>query len=188
MALAVLRAEGSVVVPEDFRAEALAQLVTRVLYRLRFQSEQKPFDASTFAMAAPLLTRCIEGEGLGLEKGDNDAAMEQLALVIDVIAFHVRACESHTFRSLPCILTWTTEIVKNTAFSRLQIINSLIQALLHFPSLSKASSDALLDLGHAIEDNATIDEINALLQGLLVDEAQVRLACLNALSVSRSYV
>lgn len=93
LALAVLRAEDSPVVPEDFAAEPLASLVTRVLYRLRFQSEQKPFDSSSFALAAPLLRQCIEKEGLGVEKGDTDAAMEQLALAIDVIAFHVRQCE-----------------------------------------------------------------------------------------------
>ena len=79
--------------PEDFAAEPLASLVTRVLYRLRFQSEQKPFDSSSFALATPLLRQCIEKEGLGVEKGDTDAAMEQLALAIDVIAFHVRQCE-----------------------------------------------------------------------------------------------
>lgn len=93
LALAVLRGEDSPVVPEDFSAEPLATLVTRVLYRLRFQSEQKPFDSSSFALATPLLRQCIEKEGLGVEKGDTDAAMEQLALAIDVIAFHVRQCE-----------------------------------------------------------------------------------------------
>lgn len=93
MSLAVLRAEESPIVPEDFQAEPLALLVTRVLYRLRFQSDQTPFDASTFALASPLLNACIYKEGLGIEKGDNDAVAEQLALVIDVIAFHVRQCE-----------------------------------------------------------------------------------------------
>lgn len=93
LALAVLRGEASALVPSDFTTEALALLVTRVLYRLRFQSEQEPFDSSTFSMSAPLLSRCILSEGLGVETGDNDAAMEQLALVVDIIGFHVRNCE-----------------------------------------------------------------------------------------------
>ena len=97
MALAVTRGEESIIVPADFSAEELSTLVTRVLYRLRFQSDQKPFDVSTFALAGPLLSKCIEKEGLGIQAGDNDAAMEQLALVVDVIAFHVRHCEPTIF-------------------------------------------------------------------------------------------
>jgi hypothetical protein len=93
LALAVLRGEAPESVPADFKTEELALIVTRVLYRLRFQSEQQPFDSSTFSLSAPLLSRCVASEGLGIAKGDNDAAMEQLALVVDVIAFHVRQCK-----------------------------------------------------------------------------------------------
>lgn len=93
LALAVLRGEAPAVVPEEFEGEPLSVLVTRVLYRLRFQSEKEPFDPSTFSMAAPLLSQCIGSEGLGVEQGDADSAMEQLALVIDIIGFHVRLCK-----------------------------------------------------------------------------------------------
>ena len=102
----MLRGEASEVVPTDFKTEDLALLVTRVLYRLRFQSDKQPFDSSTFSMSAPLLSRCIASEGLGVEKGDNDAAMEQLALVIDVMAFHVRQCEVGRICIVLILLMW----------------------------------------------------------------------------------
>jgi hypothetical protein len=50
--------------------------------------------------------------------------------------------------------------------------------------MARQATDALVDLGQAIEANATSTEIQALLSGLLVDEAQVRHACLQALVVS----
>lgn len=69
------------------------------------------------------------------------------------------------------------------AFPRLATIHTLIEAIHKFPSLSQSASSALIELGQAIESNATIEEINALLQGILVDETQVRHACLQALAV-----
>ena len=74
--------------------------------------------------------------------------------------------------------------VADPAFPRLAIIQSLILALQRYPSLSRQSTDALVDLGEAIATNTTQSELDALLNGLLVDEAPVRHACLQALTVS----
>lgn len=80
-------------VPASFQAEDLANLVTRVLYRLRFQGEQESFDPSTYAMASPVIMKCIEKGGVGIGTGEHDAATEQLALAVDIIAFHVKCCK-----------------------------------------------------------------------------------------------
>lgn len=75
-------------------------------------------------------------------------------------------------------------IVADAAFPRLDMIKSLILALQRYPSLARMSTDALVDLGSAIARNTKQPELDALLDGLLVDEAPVRHACLQALTVS----
>jgi hypothetical protein len=68
-------------------------LVTRVLYRLRFQTERQPLDAGTYAFVSPLLSNAISKGGLGVARDETEKALEQLALAIDVIGFHVREGE-----------------------------------------------------------------------------------------------
>lgn len=74
--------------------------------------------------------------------------------------------------------------VGSLAYPRRQSIASLIAALAKFPSLGRQISEALAGVGEAIAANSSKVEQEALLDGLMVDEAQVRLACLQALSVS----
>lgn len=81
------------IVPEEFAAEPLDALVTRVLYRLRYLAEKAPFDAGTFAYASPLSSRVVRSGGIGVAKGDQEAILEQVALALDFIAFHSRQCE-----------------------------------------------------------------------------------------------
>lgn len=90
--MSVLRSVEANVVPEDFTTEPVAGLVTRILYRLRYLADQAPFDAGTFAYASPLVSRVIRSGGIGLDKSDAEAALEQLTLALDFIAFHARQC------------------------------------------------------------------------------------------------
>ena len=63
-------------------------------------------------------------------------------------------------------------------------MSSLVLALARFPSLGRQISEALLSIGEAIAANSTKSEQAVLLNGLMVDETQVRHACLQALVVS----
>ena len=93
LALTTLQAVKASIVPSDFNLDGYGPLVTSVLYRLRFQSETKPFDSITATLSASLVCTCIEEGGLGIQQDDNDSRLEQLSLAVDVIAFHSRACE-----------------------------------------------------------------------------------------------
>lgn len=148
--------------PENFRAEPLPDLVSRVLFQLRYLAEQQPFDAGTFAYAAPLTSKILRTGGVGVDKSQAEAALEQLVLALDVVGFHVRQCG-------------------DTAYPRATLIGDLFAALLGYPSLSRPAATALADLGNAIADNASEDEIAAVLDGSLAEEAFVRLAALQAL-------
>lgn len=170
LGVAVLRSVEAQVVPEDFRAEPLPDLVSRVLFQLRYLAEQQPFDAGTFAYAAPLVSKILRTGGVGIAAGaEGSNAMEQLALALDFVSFHARQCG-------------------DTAFPRVTLIGDLFAALTGYPALSRVAATALGDLGEAIQDSASVEEVAAILDGALTEEAFVRLAALQALQVRLPHV
>ncbi|KAH9485783.1 eIF-2-alpha kinase activator gcn1 [Psilocybe cubensis] len=166
--IATLRCLQIGAVPEELQAEPLHKLVIRVLYRLRFLSEQSPFDAATFSYTFPLLSKILTGGGIPGKKGDNDEEdededpLEQVALALEIIKFH---CGEFS----------------NTAFPRLQTIDNLIHVIRQQPNLGKEASSSLIELGEAIYGTATHDEIQVLLRGTLFQESYVRNSCLQAI-------
>ncbi|KAF7308577.1 TOG domain-containing protein [Mycena chlorophos] len=160
LAIATLRSLQIDAVPEDMRAEPLNNLIIRVLLRLRSLSEQTPFDSATFSYAFPLLA-CVIERG-GIEPADEDEALEQLSLTIDIIKFHCGEFSDKAFprkKTIECLLTATRQQLK----------------------LAKEASSALVDLGAAAHANASRDEINILLRGTLTQEGHVRNSCLQTL-------
>ena len=73
-------------------------LVVRVLYRLRFLSEQAPFDAATFSYAYPLLGQILLTGGIRGEEDDDP--LEQVALVLEILSFHGGECRLKFFKRL----------------------------------------------------------------------------------------
>ena len=63
------------------------------------------------------------------------------------------------------------------------MIGDLIAILVSHPSQSRTTTAALQDLTDVSKDSASQIEIDALLQGGMTEEAYVRFACLQALSV-----
>lgn len=94
LAVAILRALESPIVPEDYCAEHLGDLISRVLYRLRFVSEADTLDSQTYSFAQPLASHVIACGGVRTsdEETENDTALEQVTLAVDVISFHVSLC------------------------------------------------------------------------------------------------
>ena len=159
----------------------------RVLYRLRTLSEQAPFDAATFSFAFFLLG-CVArkgGVGVGIDKGgeqDGDEALEQVALVLDVIKFHRSECTSCA-RSRVAPLT--RHLVSDVAFPRKTTLEHVLHVVRTQPRLSKDASSLLIDLGEAIQASATREEVAVLIEGTLLQETHVRNSCLQALQVRR---
>ncbi|KAF9479098.1 ARM repeat-containing protein [Pholiota conissans] len=148
-------------VPEELQAEPLFMLVIRVLYRLRFLSEQAPFDAATFSYTFPLISQILLSGGLpGLVEEDDP--LEQVALALEIIKFH-----SGEFA--------------NPAFPRVQTIDNLIHVIRSQPNLAKEASSDLIAVGESIRDTASPEEVSALLRGTLFQESYVRNSCLQAL-------
>ena len=96
--IASLRALGSSNIPEELTKEPLGDLVTRLLYRLRFASEQRPFDSISLIYVLPLLFVVLQQSGVARPSGDE--ADEQITLALEILSFHTDACKSQISCSL----------------------------------------------------------------------------------------
>lgn len=111
---ATLRALGESYLPHEMEAEPLGSkfavtwdfskytgladashlgLVVRILYRFRFASEQRPFDAVTLGYILPLFFTILDQNGIK-DKGDEEGE-EQVLLVLEFLSFHTNSCEPH---------------------------------------------------------------------------------------------
>ncbi|KAF9059496.1 armadillo-type protein [Rhodocollybia butyracea] len=158
--IAALRCLRPNVVPDDLQVEPLSQLVLRVLHRIRFLSEQVPFDSATFSYIFPLLKHVVSEGGIPTEEPEE--MLEQVSLTQDIIKFH---CGEFM----------------DVAFPRKQTLELLIHIVRFQPKLSKEASSSLVELGEAIHASALKDEINVLISGTLIQEVYVRNSCLQAL-------
>lgn len=75
-------------------------------------------------------------------------------------------------------------LVSDLTFPRTSTVRDLIHAIRYQPKLAKDASSALIDIGQAMQGNATRDETSEFFRGTLYQEVYVRTSCLQALQVS----
>ncbi|GAM86603.1 hypothetical protein ANO11243_046170 [Dothideomycetidae sp. 11243] len=155
-----LRAAGVVGIPEDVQQEPLGDAVTRILYRLRFMGEQRPFDAVTLAYALHLVLIILEQGAVDRSGEDAD---EQLVLAGEFLSSHTSICND---QHLP----------------RARILSAIIQALQAYTQHFRLFKDCLNDFSREIAINLTKEEISVIVQATIVSEAAVRTAALQAIS------
>ncbi|KAF1916304.1 armadillo-type protein [Ampelomyces quisqualis] len=158
--VATLRTIGSIQLSSEFEEEDLGDLVTRVLYRLRFLGEQRPLDAVTLAYCFPLVFLVLEKGGIGRPSAEE--ADEQLILAIEILSFHTNSC---TDERLP----------------RKDLLEILVWSMQRYQQHYKLIKDCLTDLASGLAPNITTDELGALLRGAIVPETAVRTAVLQAI-------
>ena len=88
--IATLRAIGNTNLPAEMELEHLGELVTRILYRLRFASEQRPLDTASLAYVLPLIFLVLSQNGVQEVKGEQEG--EQVLLAIELLSFHSGSC------------------------------------------------------------------------------------------------
>ncbi|QIW98844.1 hypothetical protein AMS68_004362 [Peltaster fructicola] len=159
--VATLRAAGLTVLPEDLLSEPLGTLVTRVLYRLRFLGEQRPFDAVTFSYALPLVFLVLQQGGIGHQ--ESEAIDEQILLAIEFVSFHTDTC---TDTSLP----------------RQHLLDTLIQAMQQYPQHFREVKDCFTDLCRCLAPSMSTLETDTVVRGTIVADSSVRNAVLQAIS------
>ena len=89
--IATLRALGSSNLPQELVEEPLGDLITRLLYRVRFTSEQRPFDSISLIYVLPLIFAVLRQGGIARKTGDE--ADEQITLALEILSFHTDACK-----------------------------------------------------------------------------------------------
>lgn len=157
---ATLRAKGVLSLPEELMQEPLDDLITRVLYRLRFAGEQRPFDAVSFIYMVPLLLNVLHTGGASKTEDDRDA---QLVLAVEVLAFHSDVCAEE-------------------AVPRSDILETLINSMQQYSQHYKAIKDCFADICRCVAPSMTTDEIEVLAKGAIVPQDSVRTAVLQSIS------
>ncbi|KAF1967533.1 ARM repeat-containing protein [Bimuria novae-zelandiae CBS 107.79] len=158
--IATLRTIGSIQLAAEYEAENIGDMITRVLYRLRFMSEQRPLDAVSLAYCFPLIFLVLEKGGIG--RSDPEESDEQLILAIEFISFHTTSCNDNR---LP----------------RKQLIETLITSMQRYNQHYKMIKDCIMDLARGLSPNITDEELAALSKGIIVPEVTVRTAVLQAI-------
>lgn len=146
--------------PAIYGDEPLADLATRVLYRLRFVGEQRPFDAVSLIYIFPLLFYVLREGGVGEALDERDT---QIVLAVEFISFH-----SITFA--------------DESIPRAELLSVLIHSMESHAQHYKIIKDCFADVCRCIAPNITANEMLVLAQGAVVSQASVRTAVLQSIS------
>ncbi|KAK9454211.1 armadillo-type protein [Dipodascopsis uninucleata] len=158
--IALLRAIGVKDLSLNLIEEPLSELVTRILYRLRFLSEQIPLDVISLVYIIPLLLLVFEYGGI--ECKDAESQDEQLMLALETLSVH-------------------TDLFGSTSLPRSDVLKGLIKLMGSNPSKSKASKDCLLGICRTVATNYNDEEIKILIQATIFDNSFVRAAVLEGI-------
>lgn len=154
---AVLRGSGHSILPPEYEEENLGDLATRVLYRLRFAAEQRPFDDVTVSYALPLLFQVLNNGALG--SSESEDADAQVLLALEFLSFQI-------------------EVFSNELLPRAGIMKCLINAMQKYNQHHRLIKDTLFGLCRSMSSNIQPTEVTAILQGTTVANSAVRNALL----------
>ena len=157
---AALRAHAVSALPETFTQEPFEDLVTRVLYRLRFAGEQRPFDTVSLIYILSLVLLVLEKGGFGTNAEDRDT---QLVLAIEILSFH-------------------TGSAADEAIPRAKILAALVSSMQKYSQHYKIIKDCFSDMVRCVAPNMAVEEIGVLSRGAIVPQGSVRTAVLQAIS------
>lgn len=160
LGIATLRAHEVTALPADLQEEPFVELVTRVLYRLRFAGEQRPFDTVSLIYILPLILVILRKGGFGESAEERDT---QLVLAIEVLSFHTSICE-------------------NEAIPRIELLSVLIFAMQQYNQHYKIAKDCFADLVRCVAPNINHDETAVVALGSIVPQTSVRTAVLQSIS------
>ncbi|KAI9725554.1 MAG: translational activator of GCN4 [Chrysothrix sp. TS-e1954] len=158
--VATLRAQQQSQLADDFKQEPLGDLVTRILYRLRLSSEQRPFDPVSLLYILPLISAVLANGGIGRSPGDE--ADEQVTLAIECLSFHM-------------------DQLSNQHLPRRQTCQLLVHSMQRYGQHYRTLKDSILSASQAIAADASSDEIDVFLKATLLPQVSVRQSALQAI-------
>ncbi|EDO16004.1 hypothetical protein Kpol_495p1, partial [Vanderwaltozyma polyspora DSM 70294] len=170
--LATLRVHSISNIPENYLEEPLLDLLSRILFRIKFVSDQLPLDATSLTYLLPLLTTVFEeGKKVAIKNADKpvsrnefveeDKEEEQLLLALDIIAAHAEAFEDPSIPRVPIL--------------------KVLLSLMLLASKAKIARDCFMALSQTISVSPTKEDLEILLQGVLSPNEFVRSTILEAI-------
>lgn len=151
--VAILRTLG-VSVDASLTEEPLKDLVTRILYRIKFLSDQRPLDYVSLIYIVPLALRVIEGKG-GVGTTVEDEIEEQVMLSLEILTEHA-------------------EEFKSEITPRGRLINALVILMQQNPTKSKSARDCLNSIVQSISFNLNDEELDILIKATVSKDTLVR--------------
>lgn len=134
--------------------------MTRILYRVRFASEQRPLETASLAYLLPLAFVILSRNGI--EEKEEERG-EQALIALEFLSFH-----SNSF--------------SDNRLPRVDVLKHLISAMQKYSQHYKLIKDTLFDFCRCISKNIEQDELDALLEGTIVPDISVRTSVLQAIS------
>lgn len=160
--VAVLRGQESSGLAEEYQAENVADLVTRILHQVHDSLSRQEVNPSTAFYLTPLLSLVVDSAGVGTSASTREIAMEQMTLVVEIFSMLAR-------------------FFNNRSYPRLTVIRDILSIADTQPSLARAAISSLIELGATIGGTATESELHALISGTLSAESFVRNGALQAI-------
>ncbi|KAI0872187.1 armadillo-type protein [Hypoxylon argillaceum] len=158
--VATLRAVDITSLPENMIEENLEELLTRVLYRLRFAGEQRPFDAVSVIYMLPLIFAILQTGGVGNAADERDT---QLVLAIEFLSFH-------------------TLVFSDENLPRADLFAALISSMQRYNHHYKLLKDCFIDIVRCVAPNIKPEEVAVLCKGATVPQSNVRETVLQVIS------
>ncbi|QLQ79607.1 hypothetical protein HG537_0C02540 [Torulaspora globosa] len=163
--IAILRVNQVVNLEERFLEEPLFELLSRVLFRVKFVSGQNPLDSLSLTYLLPLLINVLEeGKRVAIKNADKpvsrtefveeDKQEEHLLLAMEILSAHAEAFEDSSIPRRPIL--------------------QVLLSLLNLPSKSKSAKDCLNALCQSISVSPTQEDVQVLLSSLLSPSDFVR--------------
>ncbi|SCU87824.1 LAMI_0D07624g1_1 [Lachancea mirantina] len=170
--LATLRVLGVSHIPENYLKESALDLLSRVLFKIKFAADKKAFDQLTLNYMLPLLTVVLE-EGYRVAKSnagkpriksdfvEEDKEEEHLLLALEIISAHAEA-------------------FRDSSIPRTNVLKTLL-SLLSIPSRARAAKESLMTLSQNISLIPLEDDLTLFLRTLMSPNQFVRASILEAL-------
>lgn len=165
LGLAILRVYKVTNIPVNYLEEPLAELLSRVLFRVKFVSDQSSLDSVSLTYLLPLLSYVLEeGKRVALRNADKpvsrkefveeDREEEHLLLAMDIIAAHAEEFEDPSIPRVPIL--------------------KVLLSLLGLPSKAKIAKECFNALCRSISVAPTQQDLDILLSSLLSSSDFVR--------------
>ena len=147
----------------DQESTAKREIINKVLYKFRYESENNVLATRTVICLLPLLIVVLQAGAQPRLTGcqDDDQLGEQVFLVLE-------------------ILNHITTVFNNPALRRSDVLNALVNAMVDRPARVSDIETTLQNFVQVIAENATLEELKTITIGFLASDVNVRTAILTS--------